>query len=194
MVSMGQNLAGAAVLALMLAWCGAAQAGSVIIGVAEDGRTLHVEAKDASVAEVLAKLREVHPFELEQHAEPGGGTITRKLDGPARFVAEQVLSETSFILHTNVRTRGIDRLVVMGPRMRDATVDADEATRFAPAPELAAAVSPVAVQGRVLPPGDSRRLAVARPPGDVEPVTPGWRFSRKPTGGLAASGRLRRRA
>jgi hypothetical protein len=69
---------------------------------------VRVEAKDATVAEILAALGE--RFALRYRGTTGGDGVTATFEGPLRRVVERVLDGYNYVIKT--RGDGLDVLVV----------------------------------------------------------------------------------
>lgn len=195
---MTNQVAGMILAALVLQTSGSACAGSVSIDVAPNRRTLHVEAADATIAEVLGKLHALQSFDLEQQgADLDGGKISGSLNGPASAIIEQILVGTNFILYTNPRTRDVERVVVMAPR---ATAPAGNGVAVPPAvpvEDLPKKTGNIVLPAQISPSPSATAThahAIARPPLDEEPAMSSRRLTRKAAGSNGAIARARRRA
>jgi hypothetical protein len=73
--------------------CNCVRAEIRLQGQADDVR---VEARDASVAEILAALGE--RFALRYRGTPGGGVITATFEGPLRHVVARVLVGYNYVI------------------------------------------------------------------------------------------------
>ena len=79
--------------------------------------TLSVVAEDASLGDIIAKVREIKPFVFEQLGPGFADTpISGRFVGPARLVVEQLMHDENHLIYVNVRNRDVERLVVLGPR------------------------------------------------------------------------------
>jgi hypothetical protein len=73
-----------------------------------DARDVHVEARDATVAEILAALAE--RFALRYRGASGSGGVTANFDGPLRRVVARVLERYNFVIRE--RADGLDVTVL----------------------------------------------------------------------------------
>jgi hypothetical protein len=115
------------------------QAGVVAITVEADGKTLSIDAKDATIEEILTKLNDTKPFVIERI-----GTIAdtksanRQLSGQTRVVLERLLENENHLIYTNVRTREVERLVVYGAPATNETSSNQPQHVASPAPTRSA--------------------------------------------------------
>lgn len=133
-MSMSLRSAGAGLIFLMLQ-AGAAAAGSVTVAPdPQNARNIVVEARDASVAEIVARLQEAQPFEVERLGEPSASPITRRYAGEFRHVLERVLENENHLVVTTVQSRDVQRVVLYGSRIAAPSVarTAEPVTSAAP--------------------------------------------------------------
>lgn len=168
-------------------------AGTVTVQIGRDDRTIEVVAVEATVEDILTRLRAVKPFEVENAGSISAASLINiQMIGPASSVIEQVLGADNFLLFTNVRTREVERVVILGPRLRsDDGEDSPSAKpEVTPAPVTTSpAAIAVPAAPAASPPDES--LAVARPPEDWDAVMSSRHSSRRLLGG--SSGGLRQR-
>ena len=88
-----------------------------------DARDVRLEARDATVAEILAALGE--RFALHYRGASGGGGVTANFEGPLRHVVARVLEGYNFV----IRERGDGFEVIV---LSTSSPNAVPAPQFAP--------------------------------------------------------------
>ena len=131
---------------------GAASAGTVTVNTEKgNDRQIVVEAKDATIAEILASLNEKQAFELERLGDfANTGPQTRRYTGEFRHVLERVLENESHLVITTMSKRDVQRVVIYGaPSALPATgLKAPEPVQATP-PPAAAPDGPVTIDPHV---------------------------------------------
>ena len=92
----------------------AAAAGSVTID--EDRGTFAIEAKDATVDEVLTRVGQSQGFSVERGGDTPGTTFSGRFTGPLKTVMARILeNESHMIVHSATSKTGIARVLLLGP-------------------------------------------------------------------------------
>jgi hypothetical protein len=135
---------GAGVLVFACLGSGSSGAGTVSIGVnPANQKELVVEAQDATIPEILARLQELQPFEIEQsgdYATPG--PITRRYTGEFRHVLERVLENENHLVVSSERLPAVERVVIYGGGGNDKTMTVAHAPQAMASASLAAPPAP----------------------------------------------------
>ena len=157
---------------------GAASSGTVTVNTEKgNDRQIVVEAKDATIAEILASLNEKQAFELERLGDfANTGPQTRRYTGEFRHVLERVLENESHLVITTMSKRDVQRVVIYGaPSALPATgLKAPEPVQATP-PPAAAPDGPVTIDPHVQAALDraKKEAELAKERGELQELDPG---------------------
>lgn len=139
-----------------------ALAGSVTVESKSD--LFIVEAREASVDEVLERIGEVQGFRVDRIGQSSNdGRLTMRLEGPFDVVLERVLqNESHMIIYSQDTKTGINRLVLIGTASSPESWPAQTVTTLAVArPDgnvAASSVRPRPLPREIVPPPGPQRL------------------------------------
>lgn len=101
----------------VLAGASGVTAGTVSVEADSSSGGLVVEAQDATTDEILRRLAQTQPFEIEQLGDAvSKETVTLRYHGAVKAVLERVLENQSHLVITNSGRGDVRRVVVYGAR------------------------------------------------------------------------------